>query len=560
MNFIKQSVRNKLLLLTGISTTLVLAVALNGFYGSWRSLEQFEQFVIDEQRMRIEAAQLQSEFKKQVQEWKNVLLRGHVAEDMDRYWGDFQNAEARVRRSATALAEQLTERSDATSTGIGRFAVSADELLGEFVASHAALGERYREAREAFIASGHDPRVGDQMLRGIDRTPTRLLADLEAVLDETEQGVRAGIFASSEHGLTVRLILLAVTVVAAFATMLWLLNRSLIIPARAIEASLEHMAHGDFCGAPPSVASEDEIGRVAASAGVLQHKLGALIGEVHVAIERLGQASGELSTVTDQVNIGASSQHGGVLDFASSMEQVAASVERVAENAARAQDAAQSTSREAGNGRGIITETRQVVGLLADDVARATEVVQQVEQGSSEIGAVLDVIRDIAEQTNLLALNAAIEAARAGEQGRGFAVVADEVRTLASRTQESTAQIQDTIGRLQASTRDAAQVMAASSERARSAVNDVEAADRALDSITKAAQTITGFNDGVAEVAEEQNAVMGGMRDNIGEISRKVEEGQRTAELARKTTAELVELTAELQRVASRFSVPATGS
>lgn len=556
MDFLKRSIRNKLLLITSVSTVLVLAVAFNGLYGGLRSLDKFDRFVVDEQRVRIDALRLHGEFKKQVQEWNNVLLRGHLAGDMEQYWGRFQRSEARVRARAQALLEQFERRASGQA---GATAAVPSRLLAEFLASHTALGESYREARRAFIASGYDSRGADRLVRGADREPTRLLIELESRLGEIEQGSREDIVSSSERGLVSTMALLGATIATAFVAFLWLINRGLIAPVRAVETSLERMARGDFSAAPPALASSDEIGRLAASAAQLQHQLGALIGDMRAAIERLGSASGELSSVAERVNSGAHSQRCGVLDFAGSMEQVVASVERVAENAARAQQAAQSTSREAASGRGIVSETRQVVSLLADDVARATDVVQQMEQGGNEIGAVLDVIRDIAEQTNLLALNAAIEAARAGDQGRGFAVVADEVRTLASRTQESTAQIQDTIGRLQSGTREAVEVMEASSERARNAVGDVAAADRALDSITEAAQTITGFNDGIAEVVEEQNALMGGMRGNIGEISRTAEEGQRGAELAQRATAELASLADELQRITARFSVPARG-
>jgi methyl-accepting chemotaxis protein len=539
MSWLMQSIRNKLLLITGFGTTLVLAATLYGFWQSLSSLQSFEHFLEVEQSREQRIAVLEVEFKEQIQEWKNVLLRGQSQRDLDKHWRQFELIEAGIR-------EDLAQLIDGMPAG------SAFDQLRAFEQAHTELGVRYRAGRAAFVASGFDANAGDQAVRGIDREPMQMLVaalhDL-AVLDAAR---RKEIVAQGHAGLVTALTLTGAAVLMAFVAFLWMVNHLLVYPARRVAAHLRRFADGDFTG-DLAVSSADEIGQVADSTRVLQGSLGALIADVRRVIERLGVASDELSGMTEQVNSSAGHQRRGLQDFTASMEQMVASVEQVAASAGQAREAAQRTCKEATEGRSIVTDTRQAVGLLADDVVRATEVVQQVEQGSAEIGEVLDVIRGIAEQTNLLALNAAIEAARAGDQGRGFAVVADEVRTLASRTQESTAQIQKTIENLQTGTRDAVAVMEQSSERARTAVTDVARADSALNSITEAAGTITVLNTQISSSANEQSRVAGTMRDGIRGIGNSAESGARGAAQAEKTSTELVLLASELREKVARF-------
>jgi methyl-accepting chemotaxis protein len=195
------------------------------------------------------------------------------------------------------------------------------------------------------------------------------------------------------------------------------------------------------------------------------------------------------------------------------------------------------------------------MNALAGEVERAAGVIMKVEKDSESIGTVMQVIRDIAEQTNLLALNAAIEAARAGEQGRGFAVVADEVRTLASRTQASTEEIDQVIKTLQGATREAVQVMEASRDKARTGVDQASEAGKSLASISGAVDKITEMGTQIASAAEEQSAVVEEISRNVTSIS---EVASQTAEGSRQLAAasnELAGLSAELQALVGRFRV-----
>jgi methyl-accepting chemotaxis protein len=195
-----------------------------------------------------------------------------------------------------------------------------------------------------------------------------------------------------------------------------------------------------------------------------------------------------------------------------------------------------------------------IVGLAAE-IESASEVIRNLEKDSNQIGSILDVIKGIAEQTNLLALNAAIEAARAGEQGRGFAVVADEVRTLASRTQESTEEIQSMIEKLQSGAKVAVSVMSDSRKYADDSVSHAKSAGEALEMITQSISTITEMNTQIATAAEEQSAVSEEINGNIVNINHAAEEAAEGANSTSTESERLAEMAKELQLLVHQFKI-----
>lgn len=204
---------------------------------------------------------------------------------------------------------------------------------------------------------------------------------------------------------------------------------------------------------------------------------------------------------------------------ATAVNQMSSTVQEVAANTSEAADAAVTARGESSTGQSVVQETMKSIQSLADEVQVAGDVIQKLRDDSNTIGGVLDVIRGISDQTNLLALNAAIEAARAGEAGRGFAVVADEVRTLAQRTGESTEEIQNMIERLQNGAEEAVQVMEQGRKRAVSSVDQASKAGESLDTITLSVQKISDYNTQIATAAEEQSVAADGIHNNIVSIS-----------------------------------------
>jgi aerotaxis receptor len=228
-------------------------------------------------------------------------------------------------------------------------------------------------------------------------------------------------------------------------------------------------------------------------------------------------------------------------------------VQEVARNAQQTAEAADKARAEAASGREVVAQTTAAIGQLAKEVMKAADKIHEVDERSDEITAVIDVIRSIAEQTNLLALNAAIEAARAGEAGRGFAVVADEVRTLASRTQKSTQEINSMIERLQHGSGDAVAAMGHSRARAEETIVQADRAVKSLEAITRAVTTISDMSTQIATAVEQQSAVGNEINRSITSIRHVADETAAGAAHSEQAAGSVANLAAGLQQLARQF-------
>ncbi len=280
-----------------------------------------------------------------------------------------------------------------------------------------------------------------------------------------------------------------------------------------------------------------------------------MIEKIIANAAQLASAADQLSSVTEQSNAGMLRQQGEIGQVATAMNEMSATVTEVSKNASNAATAAREADEQAKNGCEVVNTTVQTINNLASEVERTSEVIENLKGDSISIGTVLDVIRDIAEQTNLLALNAAIEAARAGEQGRGFAVVADEVRTLASRTQQSTREINDMIERLQNGANQAVSVMEMGRTKAEESVVQAAKAGEALQAITGVVDNIKSMNMQIASAAEEQSATAEEINRNIVNISEVAQETVSGSQHTANASDELARLAVDLQEHVGRFQV-----
>ena len=272
-------------------------------------------------------------------------------------------------------------------------------------------------------------------------------------------------------------------------------------------------------------------------------------------VTQLQAATGNMESISQETVTGVLTQQSEVAQVATAMNEMAASVQEVARTAAGAADAARNADNEAKAGKQVVLDTIESIDSLAGEVEKAAQTLNNLEGDIGNIGAIVDVIRGITEQTNLLALNAAIEAARAGEHGRGFAVVADEVRTLAARTQASTHEIEEMVERLQNGAQAAVTVMNEGRERAKTSVEKAASAGAALDTITAMISTMDEMSAQISSAANEQSSVAEDINRGIVNISQVAE---HTAEGARASTEAVQVLTgiaAELQEAAGKFKV-----
>jgi methyl-accepting chemotaxis protein len=277
--------------------------------------------------------------------------------------------------------------------------------------------------------------------------------------------------------------------------------------------------------------SMDEVGAMSLALKIRASELRAVVGRVSDSSQQLKGSAESLASTIERTNVRVHDQQSQTDQVAAAMHEMSATVQEVARNAAYAADATTEAQQAADEGRAVVTETIQSIRAVAGCVEQAAEVINQLHSNAANIGTVVDVIRGIAEQTNLLALNAAIEAARAGEQGRGFAVVADEVRTLAQRTQQSTQEIQDMVERLQAGANQAVKAMENGTEKTESSVQRATAAGSALEDIARVITKISDMSTQIATASEEQSAVAEEINSNVAAIN---ELSQGTADEAYK--------------------------
>ncbi len=362
-----------------------------------------------------------------------------------------------------------------------------------------------------------------------------------------DEQVNANIFASA--GIQLGLF------IAGLLMMVYTLRRLVIKPLNRVRATMEAIEQDADLSRHIEVTSGDEIGAVAAALNAMLSRFRSSLQEVHSATRQLATGAERLANVSEETVKAIYEQRSQTDQVATAMNEMSAAVQEVAQNANSAADASHHADQEARNGALVATEALGGIDALMNEVEGAAQVIARLEDESTNIGVVLDVIKDIAEQTNLLALNAAIEAARAGEQGRGFAVVADEVRTLASRTQKSTEEIHAMIQRLQGGARDAVQVMDGARKRAEAGSEQVEAAAESLGAIAGEVHNISDRNTQIATAAEEQSSVAEEINRNIVTIS---ELADMTSEGARQTSAvgeELVQLAGTLESLVGRFKL-----
>jgi len=376
----------------------------------------------------------------------------------------------------------------------------------------------------------------------------------EAVLTELHQ--LQNDLARQANEDTLGMALVGLLVAAAGLLVIWLVAYGIAKPLKQMVAMLDDIAQGDgdlTCRL--EVDRADELGAIAKGFNTFLGKLQSMITQVVGSVQKVSDSSEHTADIAIRTNQGMQKQLAEIELVATAVHEMTATAQDVARNATHAAEAANHADQAANQGRQTVQRTAEAITALAAEIGRAVGVVQTLAKDSENINAILVAIRGIAEQTNLLALNAAIEAARAGEQGRGFAVVADEVRNLAQKTQQATEEIQNMIQQLQQGTRDVVTVMQDSQDKTQLSVQQASDASQALESITQAVSVINDMNTQIASAAEEQSAVAEDINRNVTNIGQVANEVASGADEASQASAELTKLAEQQRRLINQFKV-----
>jgi len=450
--------------------------------------------------------------------------------------------------------EELIEKTERLSK---HFTFEQEAYFDDFKAEFELFDGRFEELRN--IYSSDQARM-DVFLVSKEIGP--LLQSMEKNLAHLVDEQQAGIVSASDNlqdqitgNKSVVLVLLVLAVIFGFGGV-YLLHRSISGPLNRSVKAMDDIANGDGdLTKRLEINSSDELGQLADGFNAFSNQIHDMVSRTVGFLGQFQEKISRLEMVSQETQKRADLQQTETETVAAVIEEVSHAVNQMSQNAGQAVDAAMTANDASERGKQVVSETIQAIETMAAGVENAGRVIHSVEQESDNIGQVLDVIKGIAEQTNLLALNAAIEAARAGEQGRGFAVVADEVRTLATRTQESTQEIEAMINRLQEGAKQAVEVMDKEQERARSSVKQASNTSESLESILTAVRTITEMNSMIADASRTQQLKTETVKEHINKIIEIAEENAAGAQQTYSAANELTEFEADLRALMGRFKV-----
>ncbi|VAX01506.1 Methyl-accepting chemotaxis protein I (serine chemoreceptor protein) [hydrothermal vent metagenome] len=483
------------------------------------------------------------------QKWMNILInnRAFIAfrgkanlQNIELFQGGFVNT---LNKLSTDESEILTFEQQEAVESILKLQVEYFKLQKSLVELHG--GEKWRT--DAYLVRSEIGPLVTRIKSELDQLVETQTLSTKMISDELLENV-----SNTQNAV---LILLVISIIFGLAVS-WAMAVMITRPLNSAVSALNDIADGEGdLTQRLEVTGRDEIAQLSTSFNKFIEKVQTIISQVAGSTSQLAAAAEEMSAVVMTTKDGIQTQRSETDLVATAMNEMVATVQEVASNANNAAGQAENANTEAMNGKQTISKTISSIEALASEVNKASGVIDGLEKDSDDIGTVLDVIQGIAEQTNLLALNAAIEAARAGEQGRGFAVVADEVRNLASRTAHSTQEIQGMIERLQKGASDAVAVMQSGTSQAEASVAQAADADKALAAITTAVADISSMNSQIAHAASQQGTAAEEINVNVNNISQVAEHSAQATEDLANASDELAKLAVDLQSIVAQFKI-----
>ncbi len=468
--------------------------------------------------------------------------------------------------SATRGLDGLNDGFDEAEKQAQQFRQLVDELVQldpehrqEYHAMLPVFEKYYGAGRamaKAYVEQG--PAGGNALMSGFDDAAESLTAKVAPFLEKAQKGSWQVLQDLQAEVTTIENTVMGFIVFGVIVILLIVVGAVSGIqrPLQKIIYRIKQIAEGD---GDLTVSLDDsannEIGELARWFNIFIGHIRDIVHQVVEAAGDINRAATDMKQMTAHTDEAMRQQQSQTELAATAINEMSATVAEISTNAARTSGEVQTSDEQALQGKQVVTKTIDAISNVANEVERAAQVIHDLEQNGANIGRVVDVIKNIAEQTNLLALNAAIEAARAGEQGRGFAVVADEVRTLANRTQQSTEEIQAMIEALQSGTTEAVKVMGGGKKEVEHSVQQAMYAGAALDSITSAMATISDMTAQISSASAQQSEVAEQINENVANINHTARETAQSAHDAATSGENLLRLSEKLQSLVVRFKV-----
>ncbi|MCH7418412.1 methyl-accepting chemotaxis protein [Pseudomonas mosselii] len=442
-------------------------------------------------------------------------------------------AEGRIAQTveAASLVEQL--KSAVTDAGY-------QSVLGEVAGHIASFSEKLNEYTDLL---GQERGIKDQLQARAEQVTTRV----DQAYAAQEQAMQAELARNTVAIAAATALALLVGVLAA-----WLITRAVVAPLKRVISRARRIAAGEL-GIEAEPPRADEVGQLLQAMQQMAEGLSGIVSGLQQGIDQLAGSAQALSAVTEQTNREVGSQKDETEQVATAMQQMTATVHDVARNAEQAAQAAQDADDKVESGQQVVRQSMLRIEQLAVAAETASSGIDSLSAEIHTIGDVLEVIKSVAEQTNLLALNAAIEAARAGEQGRGFAVVADEVRALARRTQQSTEEIERLVASLRGNAQQSVTQIRGSTELVRLAVADTLQTESALGSIAAAVSLIQQMNQQIAAAAEQQSSVAEEISRSVTQIRGSADQAALAMQDNARSSVELAQLGSDLKGMVGHF-------
>ncbi len=488
------------------------------------------------QAQQVRVAQVT--FKKQVQAWKDILLRGRDDAALAKYTGEFHALGTQVEAQAAELGARVTDP-------------EARQELAGFAEQHRVLTGQYESALADYRVNRDSARA-DAAVKGKDRSPTNTLDSVVDRLTGLAEQLPAAETARLKRTQTMLAVMLAV-VWLALAGWTVAFARSLGARLAGCVRFVQEIAGGDLTVESEGATANDELGELIAAMTEMRERLRGVVGSIQRVAERLTESASDVAGNSQQIARAVNEQRGQSTQVSAALEEMIASVREVTGHCSEAAQRAQQTSSMATVSYQAVETVAAEVRGLSDEARGNAATIQQLGERSKQITQIVTLIEEIAGQTNLLALNAAIEAARAGEQGRGFAVVAGEVRRLAERTTAATREIAGAVGSIQQGTRAAVESIEASTGRVEQSVATADRAAESLGVLDSSASEVRARIEQIAQAAEEQSQASGLVGASMNEIAGSIASSSDGAEEASRTATELVTLAEELNEQTSQF-------